>query len=470
MKSAISFRLVAYTDAAGKFSATAPRNGNEDNFYVAADLSQTDSVIVSADTTLPLGSMGMLMVVADGMGGHNAGEVASQIAVDTIRELFTPTHLTSTVTHTATSRQHYLEHAVTLADKAIKRAAAEDKSKEGMGSTIVCAWLYGRELTITWCGDSRAYLFNESAGLRLISEDHSYVQELVNKGLLTYEQTFDHPQNNIITRSLGDTTKAAKADSKTLLVGQGDIILLCSDGLSGVIRDRQVATAQPHDSLEEILRTHSQSMQGCREALWSAAQRAGWYDNVTAILCQITAGPKSQWASMLPQPMPQKTSKRRYIIMCILLALITFVVGVIVGYSLRGCSRPGDNNPVEPQEEVTDTIAKDTVPSKSTTHKEKPGTNAEKMPDKKSASEAPPTIADQVAAQQTETDSTAQKSSNGLTGIKKNGSPSSPKSGKNAPIPPFKDIPKNIDNPNRNSLLPPDNNTIENSIKQPNNE
>lgn len=300
-KQKILFRLVSYTDAAGKFSPNAFRSGNEDNFYVDDDLTDQTTNKVAQDEVCQLGELGILMVVADGMGGLNAGEVASQIAVDTVKSAFNVDSLTNSVIATPQVRQNYLEQVIKQADKNIKMVAQKDQGCEGMGSTIIIAWLFNDELTISWCGDSRAYLFNEKSGIRLISRDHSYVQELVNKGLLTYDQTFDHPQNNIITRSLGDPTKDAQPESKTLKVGKGDIILLCSDGLSGVLRDRKTYDTNgqlfPEDNIEDIIRAHTSSMKECREALWLAAERGNWYDNVTAILCQITDGPESLWAT-----------------------------------------------------------------------------------------------------------------------------------------------------------------------------
>ena len=300
-KQNISFRLVSYTDAAGKYSPGAFRSGNEDNFYVDDDLTDDTTNSAAQDEVIQLGQLGMLMVVADGMGGMNAGEVASQIAIDTVRNAFKADVLTESVVATPQSRQKYLEQVIKQADKEIKNDARKDRSREGMGSTIIMAWLFNDELTISWCGDSRAYIFNDKSGIRLISQDHSYVQELVNNGMLTYDQTFDHPQNNIITRSLGDPTKEARPESKTLNVGKGDIILLCSDGLSGVLRDRKTYDSNghlyPEENIEDIVRAHTSSMKDCREALWTAAERGAWYDNVTAILCQITDGPESRWAS-----------------------------------------------------------------------------------------------------------------------------------------------------------------------------
>ena len=363
-KNKISFRLVAYTDAAGKYSAEAVRSGNEDNFFVNDDLTDNTTNKVAQDEVIQLGALGMLMVVADGMGGMNAGEVASQIAIDTVRDAFITENLKDSVVATPQSRQKYLEQVIKTADKNIKSEAKKDSSRDGMGSTVIMAWLYGDELTISWCGDSRAYIFNEKSGIRLISQDHSYVQELVNKGLLTYAQTFDHPQNNIITRSLGDPTKDAKPESKTLKVGKGDIILLCSDGLSGVLRDRKIYDEKgqlyPEENLEDIIREHTDSMKECREALWTAAERGGWYDNVTAILCQITDGPESVWATesiVAPARNKHSNAKKKILIYSILGLIImaavvgAFFIGKRVNNSTIEEDATNDSTPVA----VTDT-------------------------------------------------------------------------------------------------------------------
>ncbi len=340
----ISFRLVAYTDAAGKYSPDAFRGGNEDNFYVNEDLTDDTTNRVPQDEILKLGELGMLMVVADGMGGMNAGEVASQIAVDTVKAEFKAGLLTNAITKTSLSRQDYLEQVIKHADKNIKEDAHNNSNNEGMGSTIIIAWLFNDELSISWCGDSRAYLFNEKSGIRLISQDHSYVQDLVNNGILTYDQTFDHPQNNIITRSLGDPTKVARPESKTLKVGKGDIILLCSDGLSGVLRDRKTYDANgqllPEENIEDIIRANTSSMKDCREALWLAAERENWYDNVTAILCQITDGPESHWTIMsdIDNTSNVNSSKKKiWMFLCVgAIIILSIIMSFFIGKNSQG--------------------------------------------------------------------------------------------------------------------------------------
>lgn len=294
MAERIIFRMAAWTDAAGKYNPDAPLDGNEDNYYADDDLSDDTPSHVIADEDIALSDCGMLMAVADGMGGMNAGEVASQIAHDTVADFFAPGKITPQLAETHTSRSRYMENVIHEADRRIKSESNHNQEHEGMGSTLILAWLVGNELSVTWIGDSRAYRYNPRSGIEPLSKDHSYVQELADKGIITYEQTFDHPQGNVITRSLGDESKKAKPDSRLFKVYDGDIILLCSDGLSGVLRDRKAydenGELYPGENIEDIIREHSSSLKECREALWAAAERADWYDNVTAILCEIRTG------------------------------------------------------------------------------------------------------------------------------------------------------------------------------------
>lgn len=300
----IKFRLAAYTDPAGKWNDEAPKKGNEDDLFVDADLSGDIQGRFVADEMLTLNDAGCLMAIADGMGGMNAGEVASEIAIETVRNAFSKANLTDEVMASGRSRTRYLEKIVVDADAAIKKRSSSDRECEGMGSTLILAWLYGNELAVTWCGDSRAYLYRESAGIRQISKDHSYVQGLVDAGNITETEAFDHPYGNIITRSLGDPGKKAEPDSVTVPVFKGDIILLCSDGLSGVLRDRQSYDSDgnliPGENLEDLIGANRESMTGCREALWEAARRADWYDNVTAVLCEIVDGEENLACDEVP--------------------------------------------------------------------------------------------------------------------------------------------------------------------------
>ena len=268
----ILFRMAARCEAAG-------RPNNEDNYQLDDNLSD-NSWGFTADAEVSLGEKGSLLVVCDGMGGMNAGEVASDIAVKTIKEWFTTDKLTDAV---VAAPCKYITSAIVAADAAIKAHSKTNPDTEGMGSTIVLAWLLGQKVYVGWCGDSRCYRFNPSLGLERLSHDHSYVQELVDAGKLTEELAFDHPNNNIITRSLGDPRGAAQPDCKEFDLYNQDIILLCSDGLCGTLRDNEIA---------ELIKQHQTSMQECRDALWDADEAAGWTDNTTIALAQIISGGK----------------------------------------------------------------------------------------------------------------------------------------------------------------------------------
>ena len=268
----ILFRMAARCEAAG-------RPNNEDNYQLDDNLSD-NSWGFTADAEVSLGEKGALLVVCDGMGGMNAGEVASDIAVKTIKEWFTTDKLTDAV---VAAPCKYITSAIVAADAAIKAHSKTYPDTEGMGSTIVLAWLLGQKVYVGWCGDSRCYRFNPALGLERLSHDHSYVQELVDAGKLTEELAFDHPNNNIITRSLGDPRGAAQPDCKEFDLYNQDIILLCSDGLCGTLRDNEIA---------ELIKQHQTSMQECRDALWDADEAAGWTDNTTIALAQIISGGK----------------------------------------------------------------------------------------------------------------------------------------------------------------------------------
>lgn len=293
-KKKIIFRLTAFSAAAGKYNPEAPLDGNEDNFYVDDDLNDDILGRFQTDEDITMSECGCLMVVADGMGGMNAGEVASELAIETVKDFFAPGKISPAIAESPTERRKYLEQVIKEADRRIKTDAKENPAHEGMGSTIILAWIVGSTMTVSWCGDSRAYRFNPINGLEPLSRDHSYVQELVNQGALKYEDTFEHPQGNIVTRSLGDPNNAAKPETKQFDVYDEDIILLCSDGLSGVLRDRKTkdhnGVYYPGENIEDIIAAHTSSMTECRDALLDAAEKADWYDNVTVLLCQIESG------------------------------------------------------------------------------------------------------------------------------------------------------------------------------------
>lgn len=367
----IKFRVAAYTDSAGKSNLDAPRNGNEDNMFVCSDLSyQGKERYFIADKEEYLSKYGCLMVVADGMGGMNAGEVASEIAINVVKESFAFDTLDKAVLKAEKNRARFMESVVVAADDAIKQHAKIHKECDGMGSTIVMAWLYEGKVTVTWCGDSRAYLYREAEGLKQISKDHSYVQGLVDEGKITMDEAFDHPYNNVITRSLGDPCHKAKPDSVTVPVFKGDIILVNSDGLSGVLRDTE---------MEGLIRNNRKDMNGCRLALWDAAEKAGWYDNVTAILCEVVDGsdydPKKATAKGIDcadDYVYFRISKK--IVKSIAAVLLIGIIGIaVVSYFRWQPKSENDNNSAEGTEETAPNDTNTTEPTDNTPAKSQQG-------------------------------------------------------------------------------------------------
>lgn len=277
------------------------RSNNEDNFIVNPDLTYPDRWIVpaSADDVLSLGENGCVMVVADGMGGMNAGEVASEIAVTYVQKAFSKVSDFSKIADCSNHVEAFLKKIIVEADAAIKKRVKEDPSTAGMGTTIVMAWIIGEVVHVAWCGDSRAYLFNRQSGLSRLSNDHSYVQELVDSGKLDPELAFDHPNSNIITRSLGDSPAKAQPDYVCRRLSAGDYVILCTDGLCGLVRDEQILNVmmQERGRLAEY-----------KDALFNASFEEGAYDNVTIALFECMSVKEQNLASTVS---PTESSGRK---------------------------------------------------------------------------------------------------------------------------------------------------------------
>ena len=267
----IKFKLAAGTNVG------LIRQNNEDNFVVCSDLTTSDWMIPQTSEYTELGEYGALLVVADGMGGANAGEVASAIAVETIQNQFIPEQLAVAVASDK-SIQEFMKDVVKNADLNILHRSQEDSSTLGMGTTVVMAWLLNDKAYVCWCGDSRCYVLNKQHGLIQLSKDHSYVQELVDKGELSPELMHDHPLSNVITRCLGDVDNRANPETRIYQLHIGDTIMLCSDGLSSLCHDHQIL-----DTMIEF----REDPKECKNELISAALSNGGYDNVTIALCNI---------------------------------------------------------------------------------------------------------------------------------------------------------------------------------------
>ena len=206
-----------------------------------------------------------LFAVADGMGGHAAGEVASEIAVRVLSEL-APEHPDGEA----------LGRAIEEANRAVIQAARAGRGRQGMGTTMTAAMLEGERLVIAQVGDSRAYLLHQGK-LQQLTRDHSLMADMIEAGQLTPEEARTHPQRSVITRALGSDAHL-HPDIYEINVETGDRLLICSDGLSGMIFD---------DQIENTLR-RVQDPQRCASQLVNEAIAAGGHDNVTVIVADVT--------------------------------------------------------------------------------------------------------------------------------------------------------------------------------------
>ena len=236
-----------------------------------------------------------LFVVADGMGGHAAGEVASEIAVNVIAER-APEHPDA----------NELGRAIQAANHAILKAAHEGRGREGMGTTCTAAMLEGERLVIAQVGDSRAYLLHKGK-IQQLTRDHSLMADLIEAGQLTPEEARVHPQRSVITRALGSDPRTV-ADLYEINVDAGDRLLLCSDGLSGMVLDQDI---------EAILNRVSDP-QRCASQLVNEAIAAGGHDNVTVIVVDVKG---------FAEKRRRKVARKTKITIAFVLVLLAAIVG-----------------------------------------------------------------------------------------------------------------------------------------------
>lgn len=273
----------------------------------------------------------LLFAIADGMGGHKGGEVASQTAIEALRA--------------AVAGGRSINDAITMANSAVIERAHGRPELAGMGTTMTAAVVAGgRQLLIGHVGDSRAYLLH-GGELRRLTQDHSLVEELVRDGRLTPEQAESHPRRSIITRALGVDAEV-DVDLYTVEVTPGDRVILCSDGLTTMVRERDI---------ERIARADPDA-QRASEALVDAANEAGGEDNITVVVLDVvevdeSAAPDPELLAAPgpgvtpvpepapdvpepPAPPPRASRSRR--VRAVLFVLVPLVVIVAIGAAVLG--------------------------------------------------------------------------------------------------------------------------------------
>jgi protein phosphatase len=233
-----------------------------------------DSVLVNPEQNL--------FVVADGMGGHAAGEVASKIAVDAINEFVCLTSTDEEITWPFGLEENIsydgnrLKTAIRYANRKVLDVTKDRKEYEGMATTVAAVLLDGDTANLAHVGDSRIYLHRDSQ-LRQLTSDHSWVNEQIQSGVISADQARNHPLRNVVTRALGGKAEL-QVDLAPSKMQPGDILLLCSDGLTGMIPDGEICA---------VLERAQGDVEKAARELVDAANARGGEDNITVVLIKF---------------------------------------------------------------------------------------------------------------------------------------------------------------------------------------
>jgi protein phosphatase len=221
---------------------------------------------------------GALLILADGMGGHADGAQASQLATSTLLDLY--------LRHTSDPVLNILERGFIEANRIIFEKSAEMLTAKGMGTTLVAAYVKGGKLQFAHVGDSRGYLINKD-GISQFTEDHSYVASLVKAGVIKPEEAEDHPESHVLTRAIGlQESVSVDTSQQPLTLKKGDYVILCCDGLWGVVPDEEILAGVRQDVEPTAI----------SENLVKKAIDNGGPDNITVLIARIN---KTGWISGL---------------------------------------------------------------------------------------------------------------------------------------------------------------------------
>lgn len=270
-----------------------------------------------------------LFAVADGMGGAQAGEIASRLAAAVVER---------TQPGTGSGREQ-VTALIEEANRSVFERASRDEAASGMGTTLTVALLQDDEVWIGHVGDSRAYLLRGGC-LTQLTEDHSLVAELVRSGRLTPEEAEAHPQRSVITRALG-TEEAVEVDAFPVPARPGDLFLLCSDGLTAMVDD---------DTIRRLVEEHRPDLEAAARALVDEANRRGGEDNITVVLfelagledtlelpgaalAEVPTGERDATPGQPPSALGPAPRRRRRLLLGAALVLVLLGAGAVVGLS-----------------------------------------------------------------------------------------------------------------------------------------
>lgn len=222
-----------------------------------------------------------IAVLADGMGGHQAGEVAAQMAVESILDkLQALAELNSSSPVNESRILDFVSKSISESNTEIFEASHADEAHKGMGTTIVATVVDGTHIYAAHVGDSRLYLYREQV-LRRITKDHSLVQSLIDKGFYTEREASNASIGNVVTRSLGNKAEV-EVDTRRIEMEAADVFLLCSDGLTDMVSDWQIA---------EVINENAMDMEQTANELVFLANKYGGKDNISVILILVEAMP-----------------------------------------------------------------------------------------------------------------------------------------------------------------------------------
>ena len=256
------------------------RNSNEDQFLIA-ELGKAMRVLQTSlpEPRLQVGEeRAHLMLVADGMGGHRAGERASAIAVVAIEQFTLNTFrwFFDTDSRGAQKVLAQFQSALSQADAKIVEEAAENPELKGMGTTLTMAFQLGAQLCIVPVGDSRAYLYRDGQ-LHQLTKDHTLIAEMVRSGAITEDQAATHHLRHLITNVVGGPEIGVKVEARALVIQAGDRVLLCSDGLTEMLKGDAIMAVLEAEPLPE----------NAAKALLAQANDAGGRDNITVLIARF---------------------------------------------------------------------------------------------------------------------------------------------------------------------------------------
>jgi serine/threonine protein phosphatase PrpC len=300
---------------------------NEDRFGVSAFL-------LDEQSATPV----LFAVLADGIGGHRAGEVAAEMVVDIVSKVVSESD--------GSNPQEILRQAIQTASREVYKLAQAEDGRKGMGATVVTTWVIGKRLYTAYVGDSRIYLIREGRIYRL-TRDHSWIQEALDTGILTPEQAVGHPNAHVIRRYVGSPeppevdfrlrlspqeTNKESVNNQGLLLKNGDRLLLCSDGLTDLVEDPEILEIIQQNSPEDAV-----------DKLTDLANERGGHDNITTVLVRV---PEGVFVESKEKPQPAGLPFRSIGIGCLSLAVVA-ALAVAGFFGLRWWNNRAEVTPTE---------------------------------------------------------------------------------------------------------------------------